>query len=106
MPSISRRRSRRAPRSPSRRSRSALRSRSSCSSAPEPFDEKGKPMRYDFMILDVFTDKAFGGNQLAVLTDARGITAEAMQKIAREFNFPETTFVLPASDPAHARRVR
>ena len=63
-------------------------------------------MRYDFMILDVFTDKAFGGNQLAVLTDARGITADAMQMIAREFNFPETTFVLPPKDPANARHVR
>jgi trans-2,3-dihydro-3-hydroxyanthranilate isomerase len=63
-------------------------------------------MRYNFMILDVFTDKAFGGNQLAVLTDARGISTDAMQTIAREFNFPETTFVLPPSDPAHARRVR
>jgi trans-2,3-dihydro-3-hydroxyanthranilate isomerase len=63
-------------------------------------------MRYDFMTLDVFTDQAFGGNQLAVLTDARGLTSEAMQLIAREFNYPETTFVLPADDPAHARRVR
>jgi trans-2,3-dihydro-3-hydroxyanthranilate isomerase len=63
-------------------------------------------MRYDFMILDVFTDKQFGGNQLAVLTDARGISAQAMQTIAREFDFPETTFVLPPSDPAFARRVR
>ncbi|WP_028968831.1 PhzF family phenazine biosynthesis protein [Sphingomonas sp. URHD0057] len=63
-------------------------------------------MRYDFMILDVFTAKPFGGNQLAVLTDARGLTSEAMQTIAREFNFPESTFVLPADDPAHACRVR
>jgi len=63
-------------------------------------------MRYDFMILDVFTDKPFGGNQLAVLTDARGITDRGMQTIAREFDFPETTFVLPARDPAHARHVR
>ena len=63
-------------------------------------------MRYDFMILDVFTDKPFGGNQLAVLTDARGISAQAMQMIAREFDFPETTFVLPPSDPSYARRVR
>jgi len=63
-------------------------------------------MRYDFMMLDVFTEKAFGGNQLAVLTDARGISPDAMQMIAREFDFPETTFVLPPSDPAHARRVR
>ena len=63
-------------------------------------------MRYDFMILDVFTDRAFGGNQLAVLTDARGITSDAMQTIAREFNFPETTFVLPPTDPANAGHVR
>jgi len=63
-------------------------------------------MHYDFITLDVFTDKAFGGNQLAVLTDARGLTREAMQTIAREFDYPETTFVLPADDPTHARRVR
>jgi len=63
-------------------------------------------MRYDFITLDVFTDKAFGGNQLAVLTDARGLTQEAMQTIAREFDYPETTFVLPPDDPTHARRVR
>ena len=63
-------------------------------------------MRYDFMILDVFTDKAFGGNQLAVLTDARRLTADAMQTIAREFDYPETTFVLPPNNPTHARRVR
>ena len=63
-------------------------------------------MRYDFMTLDVFTDTPFGGNQLAVLTDARGLTTEAMQAIAKEFDYPETTFVLPPDDPAHARRVR
>ncbi len=63
-------------------------------------------MRYDFMTLDVFTDTAFGGNQLAVLSDARGISAEGMQTIAREFDYPETTFVLPPADPANARHVR
>ena len=63
-------------------------------------------MRYDFMILDVFTEKQFGGNQLAVLTNARGISPEAMQMIAREFDYPETTFVLPPSDPTFARHVR
>jgi trans-2,3-dihydro-3-hydroxyanthranilate isomerase len=63
-------------------------------------------MRYAFMIVDVFTDEPFGGNQLAVLTDARGLTSEAMQTITREFDFAETTFVLPPSDPAYARRVR
>ena len=43
-------------------------------------------MRYDFMIVDVFTNVAFDGNQLAVLTDARGLTSEAMQTITREFD--------------------
>ena len=63
-------------------------------------------MRFDFMIVDVFTDRPFGGNQLAIVTDARGLTDEAMQMLAREFNFPETTFVLPPSDTAHAAHVR
>src|ERR671921_555823 len=63
-------------------------------------------MRYDYMIVDVFTDVAFGGNQLAVLSDARGLSDEAMQTITREFDFPETTFLLPPSYPAYARRVR
>src|SRR3954462_8440834 len=101
MPSISRRPIRREARSRSRRGRSARGSRSNFWSR-----RRGRTMRYDFMILDVFTAKPFGGNQLAVLTDARGLTGEAMQAIAREFNFPESTFVLPADDPAHARRVR
>jgi trans-2,3-dihydro-3-hydroxyanthranilate isomerase len=48
----------------------------------------------------------FGGNQLAVLPDATGISTGGMQKIAREFNFGETTFVLPKNDPANTCRVR
>jgi trans-2,3-dihydro-3-hydroxyanthranilate isomerase len=48
-----------------------------------------------FVIADVFTDRAFAGNQLAVFPDAQAIPERAMQAIAREFNFPETTFVLP-----------
>src|ERR1700744_3324236 len=52
-------------------------------------------MKYTFHIVDVFSAKPFGGNQLAVLPDATGISTEGMQKIAREFNFGETTFVLP-----------
>src|SRR5213595_2777261 len=59
-----------------------------------------------FVICDVFTDKAFGGNQLAVFPDARGLGEGAMQALAREFNFAETTFVLPPQDPRHFRRVR
>ena len=63
-------------------------------------------MKYTFHIVDVFSSTPFGGNQLAVLPDATGISAEGMQKIAREFNFGETTFVLPKKDPANTCRVR
>ncbi|HSF24787.1 MAG TPA: PhzF family phenazine biosynthesis protein [Blastocatellia bacterium] len=49
-----------------------------------------------FVIADVFTDERFGGNQLAVYTDARGLDTATMQNIAREMNYSETTFLLPA----------
>lgn len=61
---------------------------------------------YRFIIADVFTEQAFGGNQLAVIPDARGLSDRAMQALAREFNFSESTFVFPADDPTHAFRVR
>jgi trans-2,3-dihydro-3-hydroxyanthranilate isomerase len=63
-------------------------------------------MKYTFQIVDVFSSTPFGGNQLAVLPDAAGISTEGMQKIAREFNFGETTFILPKNDPANTCRVR
>jgi len=63
-------------------------------------------MKYTFHIVDVFSSTPFGGNQLAVLPDAAGISTEGMQKIAREFNFGETTFVLPKKDPANTCQVR
>ena len=63
-------------------------------------------MPHRFVIVDVFTEIAFGGNQLAVFPDGRGLSDRAMQALAREFNFAETTFVLPSQDPRHARRVR
>jgi trans-2,3-dihydro-3-hydroxyanthranilate isomerase len=63
-------------------------------------------MSLDFTIVDVFSDRAFGGNQLAVFPDADGISDATMQRLAREFNFAETTFVLPPDDPAHTCRVR
>ncbi len=63
-------------------------------------------MKYTFHIVDVFSSTPFGGNQLAVLPDAAGISTEGMQKIAREFNFSETTFVLPKNDAANTYRVR
>src|SRR5689334_1469048 len=62
-------------------------------------------MSYRYFICDVFTDTRFGGNQLAVLPEASGLSSTRMQQIAREFNFSETTFVLPA-EQGHARQVR
>src|SRR5262245_1148731 len=63
-------------------------------------------MRHRFLTADVFTERMFGGNQLAVFPDGRGIAAERMQQVAREFNFSETVFVLPPDSPAHTRRLR
>ncbi|MEJ2602838.1 MAG: PhzF family phenazine biosynthesis protein [Gammaproteobacteria bacterium] len=62
-------------------------------------------MRYRYFICDVFTDVPFGGNPLAVLPDARGLDTDRMQCIAREFNFSESTFVLPPERDGD-RRVR
>lgn len=63
-------------------------------------------MKYRYCTADVFTDRAFGGNQLAVFPDARGMDSARMQEIAREFNYSETTFVLPPESAKHTRRVR
>jgi trans-2,3-dihydro-3-hydroxyanthranilate isomerase len=51
---------------------------------------------YRYLHYDVFTDRLFGGNQLAVIMDGRGLSDDTMQAIAKEMNFSETTFVLPA----------
>src|SRR5687767_8862562 len=59
-----------------------------------------------YVTADVFTSTRFGGNPLAVLTDARGLSTEQMLAITREFNYSETVFVLPPENPAHTRRVR
>ncbi len=61
---------------------------------------------YEFVTVDVFTERRFGGNPLAVFPDARGLSDGDMQALAREFNLSETTFVLPPDDPAHSARVR
>jgi trans-2,3-dihydro-3-hydroxyanthranilate isomerase len=63
-------------------------------------------MRYRYLTADVFTSVPFGGNQLAVFPEAEGIAEHMMPRIAQEFNFSETTFVFPPSDPAHAARLR
>ena len=58
---------------------------------------------YRYVIVDVFTDRALAGNQLAVFTDARGLETETMQALAREINFSESTFVLTAENGGHAK---
>lgn len=63
-------------------------------------------MRLPFTTVDVFTERKFGGNPLAVVTDARGLPSQQMQAIAAEFNLAETTFVLPPEDPVHTAQVR
>jgi trans-2,3-dihydro-3-hydroxyanthranilate isomerase len=63
-------------------------------------------MKRRYITVDVFTDRAFGGNPLAVVLDAQGLSAAQMQAIALEFNYAETTFVLPPRDSAHDAKVR
>lgn len=63
-------------------------------------------MQRRFATLDVFTDCRFTGNPLAVVLEAEGLDTAAMQSIAREFNHPETVFVLPPQDRAHRARLR
>ena len=62
-------------------------------------------MRYRYLTADIFTDKPFGGNQLAVFPDAVGLNADQMFALAREFNFSETTFVFPP-EKGGTRRLR
>ncbi|MGD9509665.1 MAG: PhzF family phenazine biosynthesis protein [Geminicoccaceae bacterium] len=63
-------------------------------------------MRYAFVTCDVFTTTRFSGNQLAVVPDAAGLDDARMQALAAEFNYSETTFVLPPEDPANLAAVR
>lgn len=63
-------------------------------------------MRLRYHVLDVFTDRAFGGNPLAVVFDGEHLDGEVMQRIAAEFNLSETVFVLPPTAPQATHRVR
>jgi trans-2,3-dihydro-3-hydroxyanthranilate isomerase len=63
-------------------------------------------MKFQFFTADVFTDRIFSGNPLAVFPDAAGLNSRQMQLAAREFNLSETAFVLPPEDPSHSFRVR
>ena len=59
-----------------------------------------------YLHLDVFTDRPFEGNQLAVFPDPHGLSTADMQAIAREMNFSESTFIFPANAGAHPGRAR
>jgi len=59
--------------------------------------------RYRFVIVDVFTDTPYTGNQLGVFTNATGLTDDEMQMLAREMHFSESTFVLPPEDDGDIR---
>lgn len=63
-------------------------------------------MKLQFVTVDVFTDRQFSGNPLAVVLNAEGLSTEQMQAVASEFNLSETTFVLPPRDPANTAHVR
>ena len=63
-------------------------------------------MELVYYMVDVFTDKPFGGNQLAVFPNAEIIDESLLQRIAREFNFSETSFVFPPKNPEHDCRLR
>ncbi|MEH2502472.1 trans-2,3-dihydro-3-hydroxyanthranilate isomerase [Bradyrhizobium sp. AZCC 1578] len=63
-------------------------------------------MQRRYITVDVFTDRAFGGNPLAVVLDAGGLSTEQMQAITTEFNYSETTFVLPPRENANDAQVR
>lgn len=62
--------------------------------------------KFEYLTVDVFADRRFGGNQLAVFPDASGLSDDEMQDLSAEMNLSETTFVLPASDTANTARVR
>jgi trans-2,3-dihydro-3-hydroxyanthranilate isomerase len=63
-------------------------------------------MQHEFVTVDVFTERRFGGNPVAVLPQAEGLSTAQMQAIAGEFNLSETTFVLPPKDAANTAEVR
>ncbi|MFN0218428.1 MAG: PhzF family phenazine biosynthesis protein [Hyphomicrobium sp.] len=68
--------------------------------------EMHRSMGLAYHVLDVFTERRFGGNPLAAVLDADALTPSEMQSIAREFNLSETVFVLKATSPGHTARMR
>jgi trans-2,3-dihydro-3-hydroxyanthranilate isomerase len=65
-----------------------------------------EPRSLKFYQADVFTSQPFGGNPVAVIPDAQGLSDDLLQQIAREMNLSETVFVFPPTDPAAVVRLR
>src|SRR5207302_1064727 len=59
--------------------------------------------RFHYKLVDVFTKEPLAGNMLAVFTDARGLTDDEMQKLAKETNLSETTFIFPREKHVEAK---
>jgi len=72
--------------------------------APLSFAPSTAHQAYDYAVLDVFAEQPLEGNQLAVFTDARGLSTEEMQAIARETNLSETTFILLRDEATERER--
>lgn len=74
---------------------------------PGAGDAAPMPRRFRYVVLDVFAERPFAGNPLCVFPEAEGLSDDEMQRLAREMNLSETTFVLPPTDPSKAAvRVR
>jgi trans-2,3-dihydro-3-hydroxyanthranilate isomerase len=71
---------------------------------PATFVPRAAPQAYDYAIVDVFAEQPLAGNALAVFPDARGLTGDQMQSIARETNLCETTFILPRAPEIERER--
>src|SRR5215472_2936731 len=95
-----------APRSPATTLHSKPISASPITARAAAAGRGAKAMQIAFVTVDVFTDRKFGGNPLAVVPDATALTGTQMQAIASEFNLAEATFVLPPQDRAHTAQVR
>jgi trans-2,3-dihydro-3-hydroxyanthranilate isomerase len=77
-------------------------------STPHLNRSSGNMLAYalEYALVDVFAERALEGNQLAIFTDARGLSTEQMQALARETNLAETTFIVPEEDESQGVRVR
>lgn len=72
--------------------------------APLSFAPPTAHQAYDYAVLDVFAEQPLQGNSLAVFNDARGLSTEEMQAIARETNLSETTFIVPRDEATERQR--